>query len=176
MLFCFVGKQLRSDMMGIETVAWSRSGVAPAWSSVEAPVYHDYLTMQVTTHDEATEYAQALEGTVYDKQGRAVQVIRKGAKVALPPDLQRRRKGLALAHAAAELSIVEGEKFQHNYGSKCIPCRMVFVAINEAASTAWELASARWQDDGSTEVVKHRECVDSSLSDSCRKVFEALLS
>lgn len=175
-MFRFVDKQLRGEMTGLEQVVRGRRAAAAAPISVESPVYHDYLTMKFRTHAEAASYTKALEGTVFDKLGRPVQVIHKGAKAAMPLDVQRRGRGLATAYEAAKLSLGEGEKLHQSHSGKGLPGRTVFVAINAAENRARELASVGWKDDGAQVVIHDWECLDSSLSAGSRKAFDALLA
>lgn len=168
-LFQFAQKHLHGDTVGLEQSA-RRSMRYPRSEFGSRSVVPQLLDHEV---DEAASCTRALEGNAYGTQGRVVQVIRKGAKAALPPDVQRCGKGLVPAHDAARLSVSVAEKLHR---SQSVDARTRHVAINEGAGTAPELSSVQWTDDGSRASISDWECLNARLTADSRKACMALLS
>lgn len=140
---------LREWAEGVEKT--SRSHIAPHLSAppYEGPSYRDYLTQIYPTFELAAECEKALKGKVFDRDGAPVGVIHNNCKADLPPEIQRRVKAMAVFYGAFEKLLKDGEVLKQTHLQRGDPKSSIFVAICRENGEVRELATIKWEDDGS---------------------------
>lgn len=138
--------------------------------------FHNFFAVKFGAFGAAARHAAQLKGNCTDPAGRAVEIIRKGAKAGRPPHTVMRGEMLHPFGAKFERCLKPGEELQPHHTARCDTKTIFFAYLDDQKPVAQPLGVVKWTDGGEANVPTAVTELHKSIDSGARRQLKALIA